>query len=154
MFIWSVKLNRNLIWSICAVICLSIGAVSVFAPKDSTDVLKNSIDTAAQTTEQQVTFLKEFGYTVEPQPILIEEVIIPSEFDENYVNYNNYQKLSGFDLERYKGCRAKKYTYKVKEYPDYKDDVIANLLIYNGKVIGGDISSAELGGFTHGFVKE
>ena len=154
MFIWSVKLNRNLIWSICAVICLSIGAVSVFAPKDATDVLKNSVDTTAQTNEQQVAFLKSFGYVAEPQPILIEEVIIPSEFDDAYSNYNNYQKLSGFDLEKYKGCRVKKYTYAIKDYADYDGDVVANLLIYNGKVVGGDVSSAELGGFTHGFVKE
>jgi len=154
MFIWSVKLNRNLVWSICAVICLSIGAVSVFTPKDATDVLKNSVDTSVRTTEDQVAFLKEFGYSAEPQPLLIEEVIIPSEFDDEYEKYNNCQKLSGFNLEDYKGCRAKKYTYDIKDYSGYDGEVIANLLVYNGEVIGGDISSAELGGFTHGFVKE
>ncbi|MBQ8894261.1 MAG: DUF4830 domain-containing protein [Clostridia bacterium] len=154
MFIWSVKLNRNLIWGICAVLCLSIGAIAVFSPKESADVLKNSIDTAAKTTEQQVSFLQAFGYEVEPQPVLIEEVIIPSDFDESYEAYNNYQKLSGFDLSKYKGCRAKKYTYNVTNYPDQPKNVIANILVYNGKAIGGDISSAELNGFVHGFVKE
>lgn len=154
MFVWSVKLNRNLIWGLCAVICLSIGAFAVFTPKASTDVLKNSIDTAAKTTEQQVTLLQAFGYEVEPQPTLIEEVIIPAEFDEGYETYNNYQRLSGFDLSKYKGTRAKKYTYKVTNYPDQPDGVVANLLVYNGKAIGGDISSTALNGFVHGFVKE
>ncbi len=154
MFIWSVKINRNLIWSICAVICLSIGAFAVFSPKASTSVLKNSIDTVAKTTEQQVALLKAFGYEVDPQPILIEEVIIPSEFDEGYNTYNDYQRLSGFDLSKYKGTRAKKYTYTVLNYPDQKDDVVANLLVYNGKAVGGDISSVQLNGFVHGFVKE
>lgn len=154
MFIWSVKLNRNLIWGICAALCLSIGAIAVFSPKESTDVLKNSIDTAAKTTEQQVAMLKSFGYEVEEQPVLIEEVIIPSEFDEDYQAYNNYQKLSGFDLSKYKGCRAKKYTYNVTNYPEQSDGVVANLLVYNGKAIGGDISSTALDGFVHGFVKE
>ncbi|MBQ7090140.1 MAG: DUF4830 domain-containing protein, partial [Clostridia bacterium] len=116
MFVWSVKLNRNLIWSICAVICLSIGAVSVFAPKDAADVLKNSVDTSASTAEQQVAFLKEFGYVAEPQPVLIEEVIIPNEFDAAYNKYNDCQKLSGFDLEKYRGNRVKKYTYAIKGY--------------------------------------
>ncbi|MBQ7935417.1 MAG: DUF4830 domain-containing protein [Clostridia bacterium] len=154
MFIWSVKLNRNLIWGLCAVICLSIGAVAVFSPKTSTNVLKNSIDTTAKTTEQQVSMLQAFGYEVEPQPTLIEEVIIPAEFDTGYEEYNNFQKLSGFDLTKYKGTRAKKYTYKVTNYPDQQDGVVANILVYNGKAIGGDISSTSLNGFVHGFVKE
>ena len=154
MFIWSVKLNRNLIWGICAAICLSIGAVAVFSPKDVTDVLKNTVDTAAKTTEQQLVFLQSFGYEAETEPTLIEEVIIPAEFDENYESYNNYQKLSGFDLSKYKGRRVKKYTYNVTNYPDQSKGVVANVLVYNGKAIGGDISSAELNGFVHGFVKE
>ena len=154
MFIWSVKLNRNLIWGLCAVICLSIGAFAVFSPKTSTNVLKNSIDTAAKTTEQQVTMLQSFGYEVEPQPILIEEVIIPSEFDTNYEEYNNYQRLSGFYLSKYNGTRAKKYTYNVTNYPEQPDGVVANILVYNGKAIGGDISSTALNGFVHGFIKE
>ena len=83
--------------------------------------------------------LQSFGYEVEPQPTLIEEVIIPSEFDEKYDAYNNYQKLSGFDLTKYKGCRAKKYTYRVTNYPDNPDGVVANILVYNGKAIGGDM---------------
>lgn len=154
MFIWSVKLNRNLIWGVCAVLCLSIGAIAVFSPKGTTDVLKNSVDTTAKTTEQQVSLLQSFGYEVESQPMLIEEVIIPAEFDESYEAYNNYQKLSGFDLTKYKGCRAKKYTYRVTNYPDYNEEVVANLLVYNNKAIGGDISASVLNGFVHGFVKE
>ncbi len=154
MFIWSVKLNRNLIWAVCAALCLTIGGIAVFSPKATTDVLKNSVDTTAKTIEQQVAFLKSFGYEVEPQPQLIEEIIIPSEFDAVYEEYNAYQKMSGFNLEKHKGHRAKKYTYKVTNYPDQNENVVANVLIYNGRVIGGDISSSVLNGFVHGFVKE
>jgi hypothetical protein len=154
MFIWSVKINRNFIWGICAVICLSIGALAAFTPKDSKDVLKNSVSTAAKTTEQQVEMLGAFGYQVEAQPILIEEVIIPTEFDEQYTTYNEYQKMSGFDLLKYKGCRVKKYTYRVTNYSDTSTEVNANVLVYQDKAIGGDISSANLNGFVHGFVKE
>ncbi len=154
MFIWSVKLNRNIIWGICAALCLSIGAAAAFSPKDASDVLKHSFDTAGKTTEQQITFLQNFGYETEAEPILIEEVIIPSEFGEDYTAYNDLQKISGFDLSKYKGNRAKKYTYRVINYPDFNGEVIANILVYKGKIIGGDISSKELNGFTHGFTKE
>ena len=98
--------------------------------------------------------LKSFGYEVEGQPLLIEEIIVPSEFDQKYEEYNNYQKISGFDLSDYKGYRAKKYTYRVINYPNYPDNVLANLIVYNGRAIGGDISSTSPEGFVHGFIKE
>ena len=44
--------------------------------------------------------------------------------------------MSGFDLSKYKGDRAKKYTYRVTNYPDSKVDVNANLIVYKNKVIG------------------
>ena len=141
-------------WGFCAVVCLALGAFAAFTPKDSVDVLKNTVDTTAKTIEQQVAFLKSYGYEAEEQPVLIEEVIIPSEFDEKYNAYNEYQKISGFDLSKYKGYRVKKYTYLIVNYPDAKEDVYANLFIYNGKVIGGDVSASSYGGFVHGFVKE
>lgn len=153
MFIWSVKLNRNLLWGFCAVVCLSIGALAAFTPK-STDVLKNSIDVSAKTTEQQIALLNNFGYEVEPQPTLIEEIIIPSEFDDGYEKYNEFQKMSGFDLSKFQGKRAKKYTFIVTNYPDSKEEVVANLIVYNGKAIGGDVSSTVLNGFVHGLIKE
>ena len=154
MFIWSVKLNRNILWGICAIICLSIGAVAVFSSKDSAEVLKNSVNNSAGSTEQQVALLQAFGYETEPEPSLIEEIIIPQEFDDAFEKYNEMQKLSGFDLNKYKGCRVKKYTYRVKNYPDQPQNVIANILVYHGKAIGGDISSTQMNGFSHGFVKE
>lgn len=154
MFIWSVKLNRNILWGICAAVCLSLGAVAAMTPKDSIDVLKSTVDTTAKTIEQQADFLKSYGYEAEKQPLLIEEIIIPSEFDDAYESYNNLQKISGFNLEKFKGYRVKKYTYLVTNYSDAKEDVYANLLIYNGKVIGGDVSASSNDGFVHGFVKE
>ena len=44
----------------------------------------------------------------------------------------------------------------MKNYPGYenKDGVIrANILVYDGRVIGGDVCSVELDGFMHGFEK-
>ena len=103
MFIWSVKLNRNIMWGLCAAVCLSLGAIAALTPKNSTDVLKSSADTSAKTIEQQTAFLKTYGYEVESQPLLIEEVIIPTEFDDEFKTYNDYQKISGFDLSKFKG---------------------------------------------------
>ena len=45
----------------------------------------------------------------------------------------------------------KKWTYEITNYPDAKSKVYANMLVLNGKVVGGDVSSAEKDGFMHGF---
>ncbi|MDD7216643.1 MAG: DUF4830 domain-containing protein, partial [Oscillospiraceae bacterium] len=82
------------------------------------------------------------------------EVIIPAEFDRGYEKYNEIQKAQNLDLTPYAGKRAKRWTYNIKNYPGYEGDsgtVQANILVYEGAVIGGDICSTELDGFMQGF---
>ena len=93
-------------------------------------------------------FLKKIGWTVEPEMTEVREVIIPEAFDNLYTEYNQLQLECGLDLEKYKGKSVKKYTYLVNNY-EYDGSVLATLLIYKGKVIGGDISSARADGFRH-----
>lgn len=52
------------------------------------------------------------------------------------------------------GKTVKRYTYIIHNYPDETDQVRANLLVYDGKVIGGDICTLALDGFMHGFSPE
>ena len=42
---------------------------------------------------------------------------------------------------------------KCPGYPEYEGKVFANVLVYRGKVVGGDICSADVSGFVHGFEK-
>ena len=47
-----------------------------------------------------------------------------------------------------------KWIFEVKNYPEYPADsgyIRATLLVYDGAVIGGDISSIEQNGFIQGF---
>ena len=64
--------------------------------------------------------------------------------------YNELQKQQGFDLSQYCGEVCESYTYMLNSYPSGETGVIAQLFIYKGRVIGGDIHSASLGGFMHG----
>ena len=53
------------------------------------------------------------------------------------------QKKQGFNLEDYKGANAKMWTYNLNNFPgleNKKDYVQANIIIYNGNVIGADIT--------------
>ena len=84
------------------------------------------------------------------EPVEIKEVIIPKEFDDTYEQYNTIQKSQGFDLSRYQGKTAKRYTYAVTNYPN-RQGVLANLLVVDEKVVGGDLCSSEPNGILHGF---
>ncbi|MGI5967365.1 MULTISPECIES: DUF4830 domain-containing protein [Anaerotruncus] len=109
---------------------------------------------AGKTNEQRITFLESFGWQVEPEEEEILEVKIPKELDEVYEKYNEIQKSQGCDLTKYGGKRCKRYTYIVLNYPDQPENVRANIVTYNGKIIGGDVCSVELDGFMHGFAPE
>lgn len=110
--------------------------------------------TPAKTVEQRVAFLESFGWQVEAQEDEIMEVVIPKQFDEVYEKYNDIQKTQGCDLTRYAGKRCKRYTYVVNNYPEHPENIRANILVYNGKIIGGDICSLDLDGFMQGFTME
>lgn len=120
------------------------GGTPVFA---STRVKEYS----ASNNLERIRFLKEFGWETGAEPLEIEEVIIPEEFGEVYEAYNEIQKTQNLDLLKYKGKTVKRYSYEVKNYPESAENIRANLLVYNGMIIGGDISSTALGGFMHGF---
>jgi hypothetical protein len=105
----------------------------------------------ASTNEQKIAYLKSFGWEVDPTPCEIIEIIIPKEFNKLYTDYNALQKKQGFNLEDLKGKRAKRFTYEVKNYPNSKKDVRANIIEYKSKIVGGDICSYADDGFMHGF---
>ena len=100
-----------------------------------------------KTAEDRVNFLKQFGWTVENTAVEEKTVTIPGEFDKVFVGYNELQKQQGLDLSKYKRKEVTRYTYQITNYPGYDGTVYANILVYRGKVIGGDICSADVNGF-------
>ncbi len=108
-----------------------------------------------KTEEDRVNFLSQFGWTVSKEPMEVAEITLPSEFDKVFSDYNEIQKRQGLDLSRYKKKNVTRYTYEVTNYgPDAGDaKVYANIIVYRNKVIGGDICSADVNGFIHGFEK-
>ena len=76
------------------------------------------------------------GYTdVEKEPFEVVDVKIPENFGKVYERYNELQKEGGYDLSLYKGKKCKRYTYNIPSL-----NARANILVYNGNIIGGDIS--------------
>ena len=105
-----------------------------------------------KTNEDRVKFLSQFGYEVSEDPIETVEITLPEKFDKVYAGYNELQKAQGLDLSKYRRKTVMRYTYEVKNYDGYNGGkVLANVIVYRGRVIGGDVCSADPQGFVHGF---
>ncbi|MDR1464366.1 MAG: DUF4830 domain-containing protein [Oscillospiraceae bacterium] len=154
MFVYSVKSSKLKLVALILVVVAAVTALVLLTRGNKPAVKSGSIRLSAANAAERLAFLSQFGWQVSEDPIEVTEVIIPAEFDKTYQKYNEIQKAQSLDLRKYSGKRVKRWTYEVKNYPGYENKsgiVQANLLIYEGSVIGGDICSLELNGFLHGF---
>lgn len=94
------------------------------------------------TNAQRVQFITSLGIKTEEECIETAEITIPSDFGAVYERYNKLQLEVGYDLRGYKGCAVTRYTYLTCETPKRR----VNILVYKGRVIGGDISDTALEG--------
>lgn len=158
MFIYSLKchnLKKKLIIGV-ALVAVVAGGITIGMHKSEPTGLEVSenvkVELKVPDNTSRLTFLKAYGWELNTEPAEVVDVAIPKEFGDVYQNYNEIQKLQGFDLTKFQGKQVKRYTYVVMNYPGESENIRANLLVYKEKVIGGDVCSLEAeGGFMHGF---
>ena len=68
-------------------------------------------------------------------------VVIPSDFNKYYEEYNELQKKIGLDLGKFKGKEVTEITVPLEKPKDNN----AVLLVYKNRVIGGHITNGEYG---------
>ncbi|MGN0696475.1 MAG: DUF4830 domain-containing protein [Oscillospiraceae bacterium] len=95
----------------------------------------------------RVEFLNSCGLIVKPDPE-VQEIKIPRKFGTIYEEYNRLQQSQGFDLTPYAGREAVLCSYTVLNCPEHPDNVVANLLLCDGKLIACDLTLNEENGFT------
>ena len=152
MFVKTFRLHRPVALVLVAVIAcgMGLGASHLLgAPKSMVISASAVTDNAGR-----IAFLGGFGWQVEEEPHEILEVVIPYEFDAVYEQYNQLQLSQGYDLTRWKGMTAKRYTYRITNYPNTQDEVYANLIVCREQIIAGDVSSLSIHGFMHGLAYE
>ena len=157
MFIYSVKASTLKFAAIVAVGIAVFAALFILIPPiessgENREAISINYD-KIKTNDDRRAFLSSLGYEVSEKETESAKVKIPSEFDKIYAGYNEIQKEQGFDLSKYKNKEIERYTYTVTNYAGYEGTVYANLLIYRGKIVGGDICSADSSGFVHGLEK-
>ena len=153
MMFFSLRLGRKERAALAAICC---GAVLILAGKGiaggrslrQDQAVPASVGAAeeieaadASLNAGRLAFLEGLGYQTEEEPEEAVDVLIPERFDEAYENYNALQRQQGYDLEKYKGKKVKRYRYRILNYPE-KKNAAATLLVYKGEVLGGDITLA------------
>ena len=153
MFIYSVRASTLKFAAIVVVgVAIFVSLFVFIPPYDDTSY----VDTVAisyekiKTDEDRRAFLSSLGYEASSAECENVRVKIPREFDRIYAGYNEIQKAMGFDLSKYRNREVERYTYTLTNYEGYEGTVYANLLVYRGKIVGGDICSQATDGFVHG----
>ncbi len=149
MYVKTVKM-RSVLKTLVTV--LIIAAVVFAAIYTLNRLLKPSAITL-ETESERIAFLEGLGWETSGEAINCREVTIPEEWNEVYVKYNDLQLEQGFDLSKYKGRPAVIYSYSILNYDGKPQNIVANLVICGDKLIGGDVSCTELGGFMQGLAK-
>lgn len=136
----SFRLNRHRAAALSvAVIAVAAAALSVLP-----GWRKNTVPGA--TDAERRGYIESLGYTPSSDTAETDTVLIPDEFSDVYTEYNKLQTEAGFDLSKYRGRSVERYSYHITDYTD-EQAVSANLLVLNGVIIGGDVSSRRLDGF-------
>lgn len=158
MFVYTFRANTLKFFSILGVALIALVSLIVFVPRyeitTTSSILaekeKLQFD-KIRTNEDRIEFLTQYGWTVAETPTEEVTLTLPTEFDKIMKTYNELQKQQGLDLSKYKGKQVTRYTYEITNYPTQSGKVLANVIVYKNRVIGGDICSTDVNGFIHGF---
>ncbi len=131
--------KKRIIATLAVFICIGFICCQLYAAANKTADAKTNAD--------RLIFIKQLGYTVTQEIPTSKTVNIPEVFYDIYKNYNALQQKSGYDLSDYKGCEVTLYTYEISTPKGYEGECVINIIVYNDRVIGGDVSSVALGGF-------
>ena len=113
MFVCSMKISRGKTILCCLfllAVVLAVGIVPGILEEKSAPVALILQGHKISDNDARVEYLRSYGWEVEKEAEAIEEIVIPEEFSEVFQKYNELQKEQGFDLEKQKGQRVKRYT--------------------------------------------
>ena len=87
-----------------------------------------------------------FGWEVNPTPVSVETCTLSSDLSQTYLDL---QLEAGLDLSDDLGSTVTRYTFEILNYPTGEQGVLADLLVRDGAVVGGDVRTSGLDGFLH-----
>lgn len=158
MFIYTIRASTLKFFCVIAlsvaVLCAVILTIPEYTPVSTKAVAAESSKytyNKIKTSDDITAFLAQFGWETEKTPLEEVKIRIPTEFDKVMNSYNELQRGQGLDLSKYRGKEVTRYTFRITNYPNYDGEVMANVIVYKNRVIGGDICTSDVTGFICGF---
>lgn len=151
MKMFTLKLKPKTIFGIILAVTGIIVIFLTFVSNHTQDGKSVSAQVSASTDSQRRDYLSSYGWETDDK-FETKELTIPERWNDVYIDYNEIQQNQGFDLTDYKGRKVTLYTYKITNYEGESEGIVADMLVCDGILIGGDIcnTSAE-NGFLVGF---
>jgi hypothetical protein len=152
MFMYTAKFNRKKAVAAVLILAAVLCAVIIIAGRlgGSGRTTSPPLSAIVRNNKQRVEYLESLGWSVDEDALDERQVKIPVKFSDVYTRYNALQMAQGFDLTRYGGLDATRYTYKVNNHPSSDENIVADIIVYKDKVIAGDIQSCAPDGFMNG----
>ena len=139
MFIITAKFNKRKVIAALLLLVIIAAVVLICVSGGGQESSPVSLAAVVKDNQQRVAYLESFGWQVSDEPIDQQDVLIPKAFDDVYSRYNELQVEQGFDLSKYSGLEAVRYTYSVSNHPTAKGSVVADIIVYRNQIIAGDI---------------
>lgn len=138
----------GIILALTGVVVIALTFVTNHVKSESKSV---SVIIRASTDEERRDYLAGYGWETAKE-FETKELVIPESWNDVYNAYNEVQLNQGFDLTQYKGKTVKLYTYTVTNYEDLSEGIVADMLVCDDNLIGGDICNTSVeNGFLVGF---
>ncbi len=147
MNIYTFKLSKKHIVGAVLAVAALVALLILLLPGRQIEETNGQV--AIRSHEDCLSYLKKLGYETDPETVEVKAVRIPKTFDAVYEAYNEMQKECGYDLEKYAGKQVELTTVRVTNWPS-EETVLADMLVYRKKVIGGAVYTAAVDGFMQG----
>ena len=148
MMVMTAKVNLKKVLIILGVIAaLIVGCILIFGGNEADEPAATNV----ADNDSRIAFLHSFGWQVSTSPVSSGQVKIPDTQSAVYQRYNELQKSQGYDLTKYAGQTVMRYVYKITNYPGATDPVYATVLVFQGQIIGGDVTDTAAKGVVQTF---
>ena len=98
--------------------------------------------TDEKTNRANIAFLSSYGWEVEEEPEEISHLLLPDTLNPVLETYQTVVKAAGFDLLPYRGMRAVRYTYRVKNHRESASgQVVLHVFTVKNEIIAADLCS-------------
>ena len=140
MFVFNLKIKAKKTVILAAVLSVTAAIINSRLPDTAVSDKTGEYSLVLNDGEEKK-FLEQFGIETADAKPEKRSVVIPSDFNKYYEEYNELQKKIGLDLGKFKGKEVTEIIVPLEKPKDNN----AVLLVYKNRVIGGHITNGEYG---------